>query len=358
MKIMYLAAADSIHSFKWIKFFAEKKINTTWISLTKSEFKINKSIKIHQIADDFRIFSIFKAIFLIRKLIKKEKPDIIHVHYLGLFALITFFVSHSKIISTVWGSDINGIKNNFVKKFFVKNILNRSKLITCDAHYMASKLELYSEKDKINIINFGIDTKKFFKHKLNPLIKKKLNLQKKITVFSMRNFEEVYDIFTFILAAKIVLNEDKNIQFVLIGRGSLENDIQGKIDELGLSSYIKIINHLPNDILPEILSNFDIYVSTALSDAGISASTAEAMACELPVIVTNVADNDKWIRDGQNGFLFQAGNHNELAHIIVNLLKDHLRRFEIGKQGRKTIIQKNDYDNEMAKMMSLYERLV
>ena len=65
-----------------------------------------------------------------------------------------------------------------------------------------------------------------------------------------------------------------------------------------------------------------------------------------------------------NNYLHSLINLANLSYLdkdfqkIINLLKDQLRRLEIGKQGRKTIIQKNDYDNEMSKMMNLYEGLV
>ena len=54
--------------------------------------------------------------------------------------------------------------------------------------------------------------------------------------------------------------------------------------------------------MPAYLNAADIYVSTSLSD-GTSLSLLEAMACSLPVVVTDIPANKEWITDGHNGFL-------------------------------------------------------
>lgn len=64
----------------------------------------------------------------------------------------------------------------------------------------------------------------------------------------------------------------------------------------------------------------DVYVSTSLSDAEIPTSTAEAMACGLPVIVTDAADNKKWIDNGVNGFVVPAKDPKSSSEKIMYLV--------------------------------------
>jgi glycosyltransferase involved in cell wall biosynthesis len=98
-------------------------------------------------------------------------------------------------------------------------------------------------------------------------------------------------------------------------------------------------------------------VSTSLSDAGIAASTAEAMACGLPVVITDFGDNGRWVKNGEGGFLFRPGDHEALAQAIVWLLTHEGARSAFGRVNRTTIEQHNDYEKEMAKMERLYEEL-
>jgi len=55
---------------------------------------------------------------------------------------------------------------------------------------------------------------------------------------------------------------------------------------------------------------------------GSSASLMEALACGSPVVVTDIAGNREWIRDGENGFLVPPGDTGTLAVRIVKLLQN------------------------------------
>ncbi len=101
----------------------------------------------------------------------------------------------------------------------------------------------------------------------------------------------------------------------------------------------------------------DVYVSTSLSDAGLAASTAEAMACGLPVVITDFGDNRKWIEDGESGFIVPLKDPKALAEKIIYLLKNKDIRREFGMRNRKIIEEKNNYYREMEKMENSYIEL-
>jgi glycosyltransferase involved in cell wall biosynthesis len=112
------------------------------------------------------------------------------------------------------------------------------------------------------------------------------------------------------------------------------------------------------DEFPNVLASCDIYVSTSLSDAGISAATAEAMASGLPVVITDFGDNKKWVIDGENGFVIPIKDHRILAEKIVYLLHNKEERIKMGENGRQLIEEKNNYYKEMAKVEQIYSNLI
>ena len=354
MKICFLAASNSIHSHKWINFFANKGHEIIWISLVPATIKVSDNIEYYEFTS-----GIFSSIFQVRKLIAKLNPDIVHIHYLGYYGLLGLFSGSNKIISTPWGSDVIEGKTSFFKKQILYRILRKSKLIICDAYHMRDELKkLNVPSDKINIINFGIDTKKFAKQERDFKILNKFNISSELTIISLRNFEPIYDIKTLIIAASIVLKKISDVHFLLVGRGTLENELKKLVKAFGIENSVHFSGFVDKEELPSLLSSSDIYVSTSLSDAGIAASTAEAMSCEIPVIISDSAENDKWINNNVNGFLFSTKNSEQLAEILIKLIKDHELRIKVGKEGRNIIIKKNDYENEMKKVNDLYLKLV
>ena len=130
------------------------------------------------------------------------------------------------------------------------------------------------------------------------------------------------------------------------------------VEKLNLQNNVSFFGSYDHNELSDLFGQVNLYVSTSLSDAGISSSTAEAMSCEVPVIISNTGENDIWIQDGINGDLFEAGDFEKLSSLIINNL-DHIELAEAkGKKGRQTIIERNDLNNEMIKMKKIYEEVI
>ena len=88
-----------------------------------------------------------------------------------------------------------------------------------------------------------------------------------------------------------------------------------------------------------------------------AASTAEAMAAGLPVIITNVGNNDQWITDGQQGFNIPISDPVNLTEKILTLLKNKTLRQNMGAAGRQVIVERNNLFTEMMKVEALYTKL-
>jgi len=354
MKICFLAASNSIHSHQWINFFSNLGHKIIWISLVPSTIKVTDNIEYYEFTS-----GIFSSIFKVRKLITKLNPDIVHIHYLGYYGLLGLFSNAKCIVSTPWGSDIIEGKKSFLKRQILLRILNKTKLIICDAYHMRDELKkLNVPHDKINIIYFGVDTKKFVRKDRNLEILNKFNISNEITIISLRSFEPVYDIKTLILAAKIILKQIPDVHFLLCGRGTLEKELKELVHSLSIDNSVHFTGLIDKQLLPSLLSSSDIYVSTSLSDAGLASSTGEAMSCETPVVISDSAENDQWINNKVNGFLFSTKNSEQLAEILIKLIKDEPLRKTVGKEGRNIIIKKYDYENEMNKVNDLYLKLI
>ena len=358
MRICFLASAESIHSHKWINYFNKLGYGVTWISIEKSPYKISSEIDYVEIVSNNKFAASLKAIKTLKRKLIENDIDLIHVHYLGFYGLISLF-TNVRIISTAWGDDVLINGKNFFLKYLVLKMLKKSELITCDAYHMRDVLITWGvPKDKVHIINFGIDTNLFCKKPYNKKLNDKLGINERMSIVSTRNFDEIYDIPTLIRSIPIVIKELPDTVFVLLGKGPLKSSYLKLIDKLNVKDSVIFAGYVSNSELPELLSNMDIYVSTSLSDAGISAGTAEAMACETIAVISDSAENDKWINNKENGYLFSCGNHLQLSKILIKLLRNQDEFKDIAKKGREIIIQNNSYENEMNKMNEKYDLII
>jgi len=369
LTICFLGNAESIHTLKWAKYFADKKHKVYLISWTSFLKGYNPGdIKLHFLKEKIKIriwplntlLNLPFYIFGLKKLIKKLNPDIIHAHYITSYGILPALLGFHPLVITAWGSDILITPKKFLpSKWSVKYVLKKADLITCDAEHMKkAMIKLGAGKLKIKIINFGIDTKRFSPGIRDEKLKEELGVLDCKIVISLRNLEAVHDILTLIKSIPIVLKKIPKTKFIIIGKGSQEQELKNLVETLTIKDSIKFLGQIPNTELPRYLRISDVYVSTSLSDAGIASSTAEAMACGLPVVITDVADNRKWVKDGENGFVAPVKKPELLAQKIIYLLKNEKKGKKFGKINRKIIEERNNYYKEMAKMEEIYKELV
>jgi glycosyltransferase involved in cell wall biosynthesis len=360
MKLCFLAGADSIHSKKWIQYFADKGHEIHWISFTPNYYGDIQNLRLYLVGKiPFKSIDLLINILHVRNLIKKIKPDILHAHYAGKNGLIGAFSNFHPYILTPWGSDVLITAKSKTKGFLVRFALNKSDLITCDADHIRNTLIKFGiPSPKIRIVYFGVDTQNFCPGPKNEKLSNSLGLSHYKIVISLRSLESIYDIETLIKASPIVLNAIPKTKFMILGKGSQEKYLMELSQELGVLENVHFVGMVLNDELPQYLRLADVYVSTSLSDAGIAASTAEAMAVGLPVVTTNTGENEKWITNETNGYLIPVKNPQILAEKIIHLLKQENSKPLFAKNNRERIEERNNYYKEMAKMENMYRELI
>ena len=360
MKLLFIAGTDSPHSHRWIGSFLKPKYQLGWISLRGSEapkeqhlFKINPSPS--EFDNNFLQLVITWLKSIITVLL--WRPDLIHIHYMGTNGLLGLLLPCKFKVFTAWGSDVIFPKYPRLVKLMIK----RADLITTDADHVVKRLvELGADKEIIRVINFGIETQKFTKKSYEKKFREKLfpgiNDDNPI-IISLRIHEEVYDIPTFINAAPEVLKIFPDVKFAIGGTGTLTESYKELVKKLKLTESFNFFGRYNHQELPHLFGQCTAYVSTSLSDAGISGSTAEAMSCEVPVIISKSGENELWVKDKVNGFLFEVKDQEKLSRNIIELLRSP-KAEEIGKRGRQVVIDRNDLVNEMSKMEDLYKDLL
>lgn len=363
MKLCFLAGADSIHSVKWVKYFADRGHEVHWISLTPATEGKVENAKFYPAtglsAGKVCPLNLLLNLIYIRRLIARIKPDVFHAHYAGVNGVIGALSSFHPFVLTAWGSDVLIAAKSKIKGPLVKYALNQADVITCDADHMRdAMIRLGVNTEKINIIYFGVDTQKFRLGASSEALRSRLGIADSPAIISLRSLEPLYDVETLINAIPQVLTKVPEAKFIIAGRGSQEENLKGLTKSLGVSDSTRFIGWIANNELPQYLTSADIYVSTSLSDAGLAASTAEAMACGLPVIITDSGENRKWVSDDESGFIVSVKDAKILAEKISFLLKSGEKRAQFGGEGRKIIEERNNYYIEMEKMEKIYLRMI
>jgi len=360
MRLCFLSGADSIHSQKWIKYFADKGQEVHWISLAPNTFGNIKNVRFYLMKRfSVKPLDVIFNVLPIRKLLKKINPDIFHVHYAGVNGAIGALSGFHPFILTAWGSDILVTSKSKIARPLIKFALNKANLITCNSEILKQEvIKLSNNPLKIKLIYWGTDIQEFRPGPENKKIKERLKITDSPVIISLRNLEPIYDVKTLIESIPLVLKKNPKAKFIIAGRGSEEEKLKKLAERLKILENVKFIGWISSSDVLRYLRSSDILVSTSLSDGDLSQGTQQAMACELPIITTDIGVNKKRIKDKENGLLAPIRNPKLLSKKIILLLKNEKLRIKLGKAGRKTIETELNYRKEMEKAGKLYKELI
>lgn len=364
MRICYIGKDKTIHVQRWMKWFAERGHDIHLITDPPSinDFPIETiDVKMYYLkfSKEGTIRNFISKMHQTKKFVKKINPDILHAHYAFGHGTFGAYANFHPYVLTTWGSDILVDTSSIYGKYAVKYALKRADSITCEGDNLKnSMIKLGANSKKINIIYFGVDTKKFNSNQRDENIRKNLLVSNSPTIISSKPFEPIYDVESLIKSIPIVLKKIPSVKFLIAGAGSQKQKLEQLAKSLNVSDNVKFLGFISNDEFPKYLASSDIYVNTSLSDGGLAVATKEAMACELPVIVTDLDVNTKWIENGENGFVVPLKDPKTLAEKIIYLIEHEDVRRKFGEKGRKLIEEKFEYDKEMKKVENIYEQLI
>ena len=368
MKICYLADANSIHTFKWVSYFVNKGHKISIISLKPSAFDYHgvdifeiKKIKTAPILIS-HLINFFPILFQIFRFKKHIKPDIFHA--LGSSnGWLAVFAKCRPLIYTIADPGILSIpfqrKLPAIYKILNKYAIKKADLLVCDGkNIRKAMIELGAIPKKIKIIRYGVNLEKFKPQQLNEKLKNKLFSQDVKIVISTKPLRKECDLETLIRAVPLVLKEVPETRFLIVGDGEEKVKLKNLAKSLGILNKIKFVGWISPEDLPQYFNLAEIFICTSLVETGLASSTAEAMACGIPVIVSDSGDNRILIKDGENGFIFPPKNSKILAEKLIILFKNENLRQKFHLAHRKWIKENNNYQKEMEKMEKIYQELI
>ena len=299
----------------------------------------------------------------IAKEIRKFSPDIIHINdpsFLGVIAARLAGVQ--KVVITHHTPEVKAQYN--WKGKLAKNLafkLTDSFIFTSDYDQeIGGQLDNIPFK-KSKVIAYGLDTNKFSQTQLQRDtirvdIREKLQIpQNNIVIASAGRLVAQKAQSDLIKAANIVCSKHDNVTFVLVGEGSLRNQLEIQVENQGLSEKFLLPGFVNN--IEEFLSGVDIFTMSSLFE-GLCYAVVEAAAMSVPVVATAVGGMRYSIADNETGFLVEPRNPEKLAEKINFLLDNPDIAQQMGEKGRTRFIKLFTLERMISETEALYCRLL
>jgi len=358
MKICYLADAQSIHTIKWVEYFAQRKHDVHLISFRESCIP---GVKLHPIhikvphstsptASTFSKLGYLLYPPKVKSMIREIAPDILHAHWASSYGLMGAFASFHPFVLSTWGSDIfNFPQKSILHKLMIKLIINQADYCTSTSHILTRETEKYSNNGrKVQTIPFGVDTDLFRPQRKNS---------ENITIGIVKKLEKGYGVEYLLGAFSILTQKYANLRLLIAGDGSEFFRLKALCKELKIENRVEMPGTIVNRKVPEFLNKMDIFVVPSIIPESFGVAAIEASSCELAVVASNIGGLPEVVKNGETGFLVEPKDVHGLADKIEVLIKDPALRKRMGRDGREFIKATYDWRINAKKMENLYESI-
>jgi glycosyltransferase involved in cell wall biosynthesis len=295
------------------------------------------------------------------KIINKEKIDVVHAHWIiphGFIATLIRKIFKIPYILTIHGSDIYGL-NNRLLTYFKKKILIYAAKITVVSNSIKSLIEsTLNVTNNIEVASMGVDANMFNPKKKDLGIKDNYKIQGPLILFVGR-LEEVKGVRYMIEALPRIRNSFPKIRMLIIGEGPLQKGLKALVSKLNLQSSVIFLGAIPQAELPAYYATADIFISPAIRtsegrEEGFGLTFVEASFSGCLIVGTKTGGIIDIIENNKTGFLVKEKSSEEIAKLIVTLLKDRSLMKKIKNNARSTNLKRYTWEATREKFNVIY----
>jgi 1,2-diacylglycerol 3-alpha-glucosyltransferase len=199
------------------------------------------------------------------------------------------------------------------------DLFNRLDAVTAPSHTAATILRRQGLETPVHPLSCGVDLETY---RLVPnldrrILRERYGLDPERTTFLFVGRVDAEKRLDVLLQALRRLDR-VDVQLAVAGRGAAVDNLKSLASRLGVREQVRFLGFVPDIDLPALLNSVDIFAMPSEAEL-LSIATLEAMACGRPVLAARARALPELVTDGENGYLFEAGNPASAAHAMDRL---------------------------------------
>lgn len=294
--------------------------------------------------------------------VRYEQLDLLHMHYAIPHATSAVLAReilakqgiHIPVVTTLHGTDITIVGQDPSFAPVVNHSINESDGVTAVSDYLRKETYQYFSVDKdIDVIHNFIDTRRF--HRLNKQhFKQALCPDGEKVVAHVSNFRPVKRATDVVHVFKNLLQEGLKLKLLLVGDGPDRTQAQRAATEFGITEHIRFLGK--QEPVEEILSIADVFMIPSGSETfGLAA--LEAMACEVPVVASDIGGLPELVLEGETGFLCPLGDIDAFTRAAYTILTDDALHQSMARAARERAVKVFDTEHIVPLYEAHYDRV-
>ena len=298
------------------------------------------------------------------QVIRKHKPDIVHLHYTGFVTLYPW-------IARAYGAKQVYLTNHYsppescephpaaLWKRLAARLINRPVSgVVCPSDYgrqwlsargllPGDKFRTIYNATELSVEESSTDRADRFRRKFQIPADRQI-----ITQVGMLISEK--GVFDLLAAAARVVSKHPKAHFVLVGDGCLAQACRDRAEALNLQEHVTFTGQIEDIMSSGLYDATDICCLVSRWEELFGFVLVEAMTFGLPIIATRVGGIPEVVADSQTGYLVERGNVEAITERIGCLLRDSDLRKTLGDAGQRRVAKLFNVRQNVAELIDWY----
>ncbi len=310
----------------------------------------------------------FIALFKLYRLMRREKPHIVHTHTAtaGLLGRLAARLAGAPVIlHTFHGHVLRGYFGPLRSKALVwmeRFLARLSDRIVTVSEGQRRELARYgiAPLEKIAVVHLGFELEDLLAcESYRGELRRELGLAddgyRYKLIGIVARLVPIKNHLLFLQVAKLVAEAVPQARFLVVGDGELRGELKAYARDLGLDERVLFTGWRRD--LARLYADLDVVALTSINE-GTPVSLIEAMAAGVPVAATAVGGVPDVVVDGETGYLVKAGDVEGMAEAVIDLLRNPEKAREMGQEGREAAYPKFAVQTLIANVEGLYAELL
>lgn len=381
LTLCYIADATNIHVQRWLGYFVGRGYRVYCLSdkggqiagVTVVELPNRDTLVADQHGKVSKMAIIRARTKKIRQVAKEIQPDIMHAIFLYQRGWSAALAGFHPLVITLLGSDIYLPRRNYQHPFQLWRdhlinalALRQGDLVTAVSDDLVrSAGRMLLGLVPVELIPIGTDVKLFNPAVETTALREALNIPgDSFIILSPRQMTPHYNQTSIIESIPKVLEEVPNAVFIMKDtfcdtpeRQEYVQSLKNLAVSLGVDHAVRWVEQVTMEELPQYYCLADVVVSVPSTD-NMPVTTFEAMACQKPLIVGDLASYNEVIIHGQTGLRVPIRNSQVLARAITKLHKNPSLAARMVEESQVILHHYGIFNEQMMRMERYYHGLV
>ena len=309
----------------------------------------------------------WKAYRQIKQILREIEPNVVHTHSAkaGLLGrLAAWKLKIPAVIHTVHGAPFHAYQSKLARNLFAcceRYAAKRCHRLLCVADAMTDLMVegRVAPRKQFTTVYSGMEIDDYLQaNQSREQVREEFGFSdddivvgKIARLFHLKGHKYLVE------AAKLVIAQNKNIHFLLVGDGALRETIESQIEAGGLQKHFHFTGLVPPTDVPKYLGAMDILAHTSLRE-GLARALPQALLAGKAVISFDIDGAREVCLTDKTGILTAPKDVQALSHAIVRLAEASELREQLGATGRAKCREMYSHQRMTDRIRAIYEEVL